>query len=1098
MRTRSQGFIGGAERARRQAQSKGWEAPSAKRRRLEKEEEKREKQSRRAKKRNKTYSGQESHCVPLLKKKLRSSERFFASLLEAPNFPRWNSRFSIDPNTDSAGFQGPPLEYICGKLGIGPISMSEGFFPHTENPKKFFASRAILVMEEARHQLNEALQKHYGDEKRQCNTVDRRLSRSRNSWNNVRLDSGHLDKKRTGFLYLGFAKASGRFSPEELAQQRTGSCFELEAISDGTTTATTTTTRVMALGAVAPGKSGPFSNIKLVIYERAAIDRLVELLQNGQEQEEQDSEDSRLDGDHSSHVRFRIRFCVSLLSQCRQFEACDFGKTGHRGSDALLKKIMGQKEATHTRFSYSDDDNNNGGDATPAENDVSSKEGEEKTVEFFLTNGDDEDLIRLSVDDDVVVDDDDDDDDDRNNKYHNGKLKEASAHLTISSFTGLKALNPTQQKAVKKFCSSDKTKATLELIQGPPGTGKTTFVVSVLARLLCQGPEKGKRTRRILVTAPTNKAVGVIAKRFLESCPGLLTEHGIPVCMIGVQNKLLESNEDGTEDERLRSILCYTWLDSLADEYGRLLDGLSSETIGGNHPSHDGTSEAATKTTWMAGDRAVSPWLSNIFPPSSSDTLMVDEESDTDTEEEEEIRNHRVPTAIREDGWSTSAKAKANILHVRLMRNLPRWSEASGAANLSRKLLNFLNEGDVSGAFAYTKTLVKLLKDECAESSSDSENDKVKDRRRVRAADAVPELLASAVIVFCTLSTAGSALMKKNRKFDDWIVDEAAAATEPELLIPLHLNPFRLLVVGDPKQLPASVSSPFSEQWGLGRSLHERLTVDLGRSQTMLDVQYRMKPEIAEFPSQQFYNGRLTNGENVKDTNYGSLLVLNKPLVEFANGTFRYVAGEANVFDGNSSSGDLLETTPPFCYFQVNGKEQQSHTGSSYNTEEAVALVTLLKIIRSRHQQGKGEHSSWCSPDKIRVITFYSAQVVIIRQMLLREGLQGVLVATVDSSQGCEADVVVLSFVRTKNAGFLKDDRRLNVALTRARHKLFCLGNIAESTWASGYSTGASSSTLTNLVHEVRRRKCLSLALAETKQTSGGGPKKKRKKKAKR
>jgi superfamily I DNA and/or RNA helicase len=291
----------------------------------------------------------------------------------------------------------------------------------------------------------------------------------------------------------------------------------------------------------------------------------------------------------------------------------------------------------------------------------------------------------------------------------------------------------------------------------------------------------------------------------------------------------------------------------------------------------------------------------------------------------------------------------------------------------------------------------------------------------------------------------------------------------------------RLLVVGDPKQLPASVSSPLSEQWGLGRSLHERLTVDLGRSQTMLDVQYRMKPEIAEFPSQQFYNGRLVNGENVKDTNYGSSLAVRKPLIGFVNGVFRDVAGEANVFGGKSSSGDLLETTPPFCFFQVNGKEKQSHSGSYYNTEEAIALVTLLKIIRARHQQGRGERPSWCSPDKIRVITFYSAQVATIRQILRREGFQGVLVATVDSSQGCEANVVVLSFVRTTVAGFLKDDRRLNVALTRARHKLFCLGNVAESSWASGFSAGTSSRTLTNLVHEARTRECLSLALVETK-----------------
>ncbi|OEU17912.1 hypothetical protein FRACYDRAFT_164706, partial [Fragilariopsis cylindrus CCMP1102] len=81
--------------------------------------------------------------------------------------------------------------------------------------------------------------------------------------------------------------------------------------------------------------------------------------------------------------------------------------------------------------------------------------------------------------------------------------------------------------------------------------------------------------------------------------------------------------------------------------------------------------------------------------------------------------------------------------------------------------------------------------------------------------------------------------------------------------------------------------------------------------------------------------------------------------------------------------------------------------------------------------------------DKIRIITFYSAQVATLKQMLHKEGgMSNVLVATVDSSQGCEADIVILSFVRTSNnAGFLKDNRRMNVALTRAKYKLICLGN---------------------------------------------------------
>ena len=177
-----------------------------------------------------------------------------------------------------------------------------------------------------------------------------------------------------------------------------------------------------------------------------------------------------------------------------------------------------------------------------------------------------------------------------------------------------------------------------------------------------------------------------------------------------------------------------------------------------------------------------------------------------------------------------------------------------------------------------------------------------------------------------------------------------------------------------------------------------------------------------------------------------------------------------------------METTRPFCFFQVNGKELQSHTGSYYNMEEAFALVTLLKAIRSRSPLEKEKSPSWCSPDKIRVITFYSAQVVALRQVLRKEGLSRVLVATVDSSQGCEADLVVLSFVRTTGAGFLRDDRRMNVALTRARHKLVCLGNVTDSAWALGRCATSSSSTLTNLLCHARTRGCLSMALVEKKQ----------------
>jgi senataxin len=127
------------------------------------------------------------------------------------------------------------------------------------------------------------------------------------------------------------------------------------------------------------------------------------------------------------------------------------------------------------------------------------------------------------------------------------------------------------------------------------------------------------------------------------------------------------------------------------------------------------------------------------------------------------------------------------------------------------------------------------------------------------------QLLSSARVVFCTLASAGAAVLKKsNFVADDLIVDEAAAATEPELSIPFGFHPRRMLAVGDPRQLPAMVGSQRAAQLGLGQSLHERLMYDCGYPHIMLNVQYRMRPELSQFPSQHFYEGKIVNGPNVK------------------------------------------------------------------------------------------------------------------------------------------------------------------------------------------------------------------------------------------
>eukprot|EP00979_Chaetoceros_neogracilis_P003732 scaffold656_cov271-Chaetoceros_neogracile.AAC.42 len=94
-------------------------------------------------------------------------------------------------------------------------------------------------------------------------------------------------------------------------------------------------------------------------------------------------------------------------------------------------------------------------------------------------------------------------------------------------------------------------------------------------------------------------------------------------------------------------------------------------------------------------------------------------------------------------------------------------------------------------------------------------------------------------------------------------VDEAAATAEAEISIPLHLRPRRILDDGDPKQLSASVTSQRSADFGLDKSMLDRLMFVCDKEHMMLDVQYRMSPAISAFPSSIFYNNKLRNGQNV-------------------------------------------------------------------------------------------------------------------------------------------------------------------------------------------------------------------------------------------
>jgi superfamily I DNA and/or RNA helicase len=139
----------------------------------------------------------------------------------------------------------------------------------------------------------------------------------------------------------------------------------------------------------------------------------------------------------------------------------------------------------------------------------------------------------------------------------------------------------------------------------------------------------------------------------------------------------------------------------------------------------------------------------------------------------------------------------------------------------------------------------------------------------------------------------------------------------------------------------------------------------------------------------------------------------------------------------NTKEARSFGSTVSIHILQVNGTEERppNKRGGLRNPQEAAVVVDLVQELVGLPGQ---RDENWNSSDRIRIIEFYQDQVSLIKKKMAEKGLHGVLVATVDSSQGCEADVVILSFVRSNgsSAGFLRDDRRMNVAMTRARHQL--------------------------------------------------------------
>jgi len=258
--------------------------------------------------------------------------------------------------------------------------------------------------------------------------------------------------------------------------------------------------------------------------------------------------------------------------------------------------------------------------------------------------------------------------------------------------------------------------------------------------------------------------------------------------------------------------------------------------------------------------------------------------------------------------------------------------------------------------------------------------------------------LSKADVIGATMSSTADL---DHNKFDVAVVDEASQATMPATFLP-YLAAEKMVLAGDHKQLPPYGSQELRER-EMEVSLYEHFVERYGRDlPVMLTTQYRMHEQIAEFPSEQFYDGGVVTAE--RDNGY-------------------------TMFDFS-----------PVVAHQVAGVEEKVH-GRTYTNEREAEVVA--QHVHELREAGVPE-------SEIGVITGYTGQIRTIREEL--DGLEirtsDIVVDTVDSFQGGERAAIIMSFCRSNesgNSGFLslpdEGPRRLNVALTRAKYRLVLIGD---------------------------------------------------------
>ncbi|CAJ2677794.1 unnamed protein product [Trifolium pratense] len=592
-------------------------------------------------------------------------------------------------------------------------------------------------------------------------------------------------------------------------------------------------------------------------------------------------------------------------------------------------------------------------------------------------------------------------------------LKDDETYQRLSS-----ELNESQTKAICACLSfiHCNHKSTVDLIWGPPGTGKTKTLGTLLFALF-------KMNCRTLVCAPTNVAIKEVASRVLsmvrESFDG---NSDALFCNLG--DMLLFGNHErlkvGAEIEEIyldyrvkQLILCFTPPNGWKYCFGSMIDLL--EICVSDY--HIFIENEMRKEQAQIDDKNSNG--AKVDNPSNSGVRMMHKSFI------EFVRERFLSIAlplrdcisILSTHISRSCIMEHNLNDLaHLIYSLSTFQALLFENNISSEKLEELFSPPESQDSSFESVVVSAAEYSLHQSRTEClsllRTLKVSlgdlDLPDVVTEESIREFcFQTSSLIFSTASSSFKLHSVPMEPLDILVIDEAAQLKECESIIPLLLPDIKhVILVGDERQLPAMVESSVSSEVGFGRSLFARLST-LGHPNHFLNIQYRMHPAISSFPNSCFYLNQILDAPNVIAKNYSK----------------QYLPGQ--MFG-------------PYSFINIDGGTEE------FDDENIIEVAVVMKIIRNCFR-------AWLDSNEnlsIGVVSPYAAQVDAIQDILgqkydKHEGFD-VKVKTIDGFQGGEQDVIILSTVGTDcstSLGFISNNQRTNVALTRARHCLWILGN---------------------------------------------------------